>query len=98
MTITEAMIEAAVSSYFDAPDSRVKWGELTDLGRKHATEAFVFQLRHFLIAAEARGAILTVVPAGEEMPEWLSPGVDWPGWEAGFNACRAAVLAGRVVV
>lgn len=90
----EKWIEAAVRSYFDAPASRIKWDELTPLGRRHATEAFAFQLRHFLPAAEADGVVFVRVPDAKRGDDDLS--AYQQGLEVGWNNCRAAVLAGKV--
>jgi hypothetical protein len=92
--LTQRIVEAAVRSYFDAPGSRMKWHELSDLGRKHATEAFEHQFRAAHALAEQEGVIFTRVPGLEEPDPAMSPSIQH--WADGYNAHRAATLAGKV--
>jgi len=107
MNITEAMIEAGARAIFmrgwemprgfasddDFFRERKKWNaEEWDWALSDARAC----LTAAIPAAEAQGAVLCVVPG--EMDHMTAGTQSGPQFVTGHNACRAAVIAGRVVV
>jgi hypothetical protein len=101
MNITEEIIEAGARALHDAdPGVFRAWADVVaaeavgDRLAKRVADATRARARACLTAAlaaaDARGAVLAVVPG--ELPVRTSE------FANGYNACRAAVLAGRVVV
>jgi hypothetical protein len=104
MTITEEMIEAGAMALRDNNAAELelpqagRWedagAEFQEYWRKRARAC----LTAALAAAEARGAVLAVVPGEKDVSYWHNKDEEEWAEHRGFNACRAAVLAGRVVV
>jgi hypothetical protein len=104
MTITEAMIEAGVVALYDDFAERmgytVRYAMLDERAKAVACQSWgprvSMVLTAALAAAEAEGVVLCVVPG--EMDHMTAGTQSGPQFVTGHNACRAAVLAGRVVV
>jgi hypothetical protein len=97
MTITEAMIEAGARAiYADTFGLHIGWDDDTERQHERMRDKARACLTAAIPAAEAQGAVLCVVPG--EMDHMTAGTQSGPQFVTGHNACRAAVLAGRVVV
>jgi hypothetical protein len=91
MNITKEMIEVGARAY--DPDL---WNTATKERRDVLRWRARACLAGALAAAEPHNVVLAVVP--DEMPQQVPAGPVTPGVTNGFNACRAAFLAGKVVI